>query len=263
MTKFFHRFQKLAGVVYKTDNVAVEQVQKGTGSSVCFIIGAGKSLELNQENRVVKSDPFMEHSDYYIDKQYSVYEFYFNSRCSGLNAAAKEIAEFADTLRDKYERIILVGHSKCGLCLYQAVQYCHVEPVLVTVSTPYKGTFMADKNYMKAHYKSLFLLAYLLVFSNHKVDQDIIPDSPFLKTLHDQPIKNFIVYTSEISKEPATKDMADRFLRIVDRKFGIKGDGVVPLESQERGGVQTRKMSCSHGTSLKKALIDYQEIMQK
>ena len=80
-----------------------------------------------------------------IIKDSTVYAFYFTFECSGLEEASKEIAEFVNSLSEEYEQIFLVGHSKCGVCLYNASYYCKKDITLVTISTPFDGTIVADK----------------------------------------------------------------------------------------------------------------------
>ena len=92
--------------------------------------------------------------------------------------------EFINNLPEKYEQIFLVGHSKCGLCLYNVTCYCQKEITLVTISTPFKGTIIADKETVEKKLKLQILKKiYNMIFSNHIVDRDIIPNSHFIQNL--------------------------------------------------------------------------------
>ena len=53
---------------------------------------------------------------------------------------------FVNLLLDKMFYITLLGHSKCGVCFANAVKWIKHEHInTVTISAPFQGTPMADK----------------------------------------------------------------------------------------------------------------------
>ena len=145
MKKFVLNDEIMEEIEYKTKNVIIQRIQEGKKRERCYIIGNGLSLNVDDNNVVTKHDPGMCKFQPKISEDNAVYAFYFTFECSGLEESSKEIAEFVNNLSEDYEQIFLVGHSKCGLCLYNASHYCKKGIMLVTISTPFSGTVIANK----------------------------------------------------------------------------------------------------------------------
>lgn len=255
MRGYVSKNQFLDGIAYRTKNVVIHQTQEGKKKKRCYIIGNGQSLSIDDKDMITKHDPIMRKFYPKINPDNSAFVFYFTHECSGLAAASKEIAKFVDELSEKYDEIFLVGHSKCGLCLYQASHYCKKKVILVTVSTPFAGTLMADKNSVDEKIKSRLLKKiYNRIFSNHNVDKDVMPNSKFIKSILPANCKEHINIESNLKNIFSCKCLADLFLLFWDRKLKIYGDGIVPLESQETKSTKTFNIYCSHATSLKRGL---------
>ena len=190
-----------------------------------------------------------------IDKDNAVYAFYFTFECSGLEESSREIAEFVNNLSEEYEQIFLVGHSKCGLCLYNASHYCEKDITLVTISTPFRGTIIADKEAVEKKLKSRILKkVYNMIFSDHNVDRDIIPNSQFIQNMQNATYKEHINITSSLKNIFSCKDIMDLLLFIWDKIMQINGDGLVPLNSQKTNSTRTINVMCSHSNSLRKGI---------
>lgn len=255
MNQFVLKNQIMDGIVYKTENVVIQRIQKGEKRKRCYIIGNGHSLTLDINNVVTKHDPCMHKFQHKISGDNAVYAFYFTFECTGLEQASKEIADFVNNLSEEYEQIFLVGHSKCGVCLYNASYYCEKNITLVTISAPFRGTIIADKKTVEKKLKSQTLKkVYNMIFSDHNVDRDIIPNSQFIQNMHNATCKEHINITSSLKNVFSCKDILDLLLLICDKIMQIHGDGVVSLDSQKVNCTRTVNMICSHANSLKKGL---------
>lgn len=244
----------LKGVVYKTKNVVIQKIQEGEKNGKCYIIGNGHSLNVAYDGLVYKHDRGMH--EFYIDlnKDYTVYAFYFTFEASSLRTASVDIASFIDGLQNRrnYQDIILVGHSKCGICAAMATETCKAKINLVTISTPFSGTVITDKDALGHMSKfKLFMPIYRLRFSNHDVDKDIAPSARIAQGIPNPECKKHINIVSELSKITDCKDFIDLFLFFLDWRIQINGDGIVPVYSQTIAEVITCKIYCSHARSLK------------
>ena len=257
MKKFVTNGEVLEKVVFTTQNVVIQKVQEGKKREKCYIIGNGFSLNVDERGMVKKHDPGMLKFNSQMDKESTVYAFYFTFECSGLEESSKEIADFVNKLPEKYEQIFLVGHSKCGVCLYDATRYCEEESIiLVTISTPFNGTFIADKNAVEKKLKfSLLKKIYNVIFSDHNVDRDIRPNSSFIKKNRNYvPRCKHINITSSLKGILKCNDVLDVLLLILDKILNVSGDGIVPLASQQKENTVTFNIICSHSNSLKKGI---------
>lgn len=71
----------------------------------------------------------------------------FESR--GLENAGKELSYFIDSVMQDYDNITLIGHSKCGVCFANAAKWIKCKNLkIVTISAPFLGTIMANKEEM-------------------------------------------------------------------------------------------------------------------
>jgi len=263
MRRYIFKNQHLAGVVYKTDNIIVQLIQKGTKNDRCYIIGNGHSLSLDDENKVTKRDPLMKEFKPDISKEHTVYAFYFTFECDGLEVSSYEISEFVNEQYDVYKKIILVGHSKCGVCLTNATYFCLQPIYLVTISTPFYGTVVAEKQIAEARLKNKFYIAiYNMIFSNHKVDRDIATTSEFLDTLIKPVCVKHLNIISSFRVVFDCKNLTDLALYKTNQIMNLKGDGVVPLASQVYSkDCKEIGLFCSHASSLKQGLkiVEYEE----
>ena len=265
MLKFVRKGERLRGVEYKSSNIIIQKLHEGTGRDRCFFIGSGYTLNVDDEDRVTWHDPFMIKQEYGLAEDITVYTFYYTYECEGLGPAANEIAAFVNTIFEKYERIFLVGHSKCGLCLCSTTEYLNDLVTLATISTPFDGTIVADGEAVARKVKSkVFLKLYNMIFSNHEVDKDIIPGSEFIKNLKDPVCKEHLNFKTRLDRNGFQKSPLDYLLLIVDKTLELYGDGVVPYSSQSFDADKETTMICSHANSLVmgvKMLEKYSQLM--
>lgn len=244
--------QYLGNVAFKGKNVIIQQIEREVRSKRCIVIGNGHSLSVDENDYITLHDPGM--SKFSVSMESTVYAFYFTFESDGLSESSKEIADFVNNLSHYYEDVILIGHSKCGLCVQNAKQYINRNVTIVTISAPFDGTFIADKKACERKLKNpLLIKIYNKIFSDHNVDKDIIPNSEFIQNMNRQCIDLNI--TSSISKVGHCKKIMDFILLIFDKMMGVNGDGIVSLKSQT-GCLCNESISihCSHATSLKKGL---------
>jgi len=259
MRQFVLKNETMKGIVYKTENIVIQRIQEGKRRKRCYVIGNGHSLNVDDNNVVIRHDLGMHKFQPKISGDNAVYAFYFTFECLGLEKSSKEIAEFVNNLPEEYEQIFLVGHSKCGLCLYNASYYCKKDITLVTISTPFGGTIITDKETVENKLKSRILKKiYNMIFSDHNVDRDIMPQSLFIQNIHKANYKEHINITSSLKNVCSCKDIIDLLLFIWDKIMQINGDGLVPINSQK---IDTRTVNliCSHAKSLRKGL----EVIEK
>ena len=266
MTKFVFNGQKMRGIVHKSSNVVIQMLQKGTSRDRCFVIGSGYTLNVDEEDKVVWHDPAMIQVDYNIPEDVTVFTYYYTFECEGLDQAALEISEFINNnILREYERLFLIGHSKCGLCLSKVTEYLEDLVRLVTVSTPFDGTIIADYKAVEKKVKSKVLMwMYKKIFSNHNVDLDIIPGSEFLQNLKEPRCIEHINIMSTMKGKRFIINPIDLFLLMVGKVLGFEGDGVVPFSSQMAKADKQMTIKCSHAGSLKAGVAiieEYSRIM--
>lgn len=262
MRRFILKNHFLKGVVYKTENIVVQKIQEGRKEDKCYIIGTGSSLSVNSENRVIHHDPCMKEFNPMLSKDYTVYVFYFTFEAAGLEEAAKDVAEFTSNIWFEYDylKIVLVGHSKAGLCAMMATKDCACPTTLITISTPFYGTIMASKEKTEAVLRFRpFIFIYRMIFSNHNVDKDITPSARCGKCIPYSVCEKHINVMSKLCGVSDCKNILDLVLLFLNRYMRIGGDGIVPTSSQSLtvfhgGKLRQIQIFSSHAHSLTSAL---------
>lgn len=249
---------QLRNIVYKSCNLIVQFIQNGSSNNdTAIIVGNGHSVSVDYENYVTFRDPGyrpVKSLRNYYDKG-SVFIIYYPKTCQGLDVAGKELAEFINTNFGFYKKIILHGHSKCGTCFVNLAKWldesASLRTTIVSVSAPLKGTPIADIHGFSKRMNRIEKFFYLKIFSNHKVDRDICPNSEFSNNIDfsrlNYPRIEYIVSKCGFSINPI-----DWVLCFIDARAGIKGDGFVPLDSQIPNGPYIQ-IKASHATSLRKS----------
>ena len=247
-------------VVFKTEQVIIQQTQQGTTNRRCYIVGNGNSMTLNDNNYVIEHDPLMSYFVPKVSKKYSAYVFYYTFNAD-LISAGKDIATFFDTLSAEYNQNFLVGHSKCSITLYTTTAtYKYPQKInLVTVSPPALGTPIANKEYVHSILRRKFLIKlYDNIFSDHRVDRDIMPGSKAIQILTKMTLTSNTVHINIKSKFRtifSCRNPLDLLLYWLDKKLGLEGDGMVPFSSQDfKNAPLTKEFHCSHLCSLNKTL---------
>ena len=264
MKKFVRKGKSIGEIAFKTKNIVIEKVQDGINNDKCYIIGTGYSLSVDNNDKVLLHDPFMDKFGILIDKNITVFSFYYTFESSGLEESSRELATFINNLDDKYKNIYLIGQSKCGVCSYNATHYCDKDIILVTIAAPFKGTPTADiKCVDEALKRNVLRLFYDRLFCNHNVDKDIIPGSQFLINLKDAKYKEHINIISRIEKISDCRCLSDLFLYFWNKALNLNGDGVIPCESQKINSTETINIVSSHAHSLENGIRALEKFFDK
>ncbi len=238
-------------VVYKSQNLIIQQVAEGNRDLI--ILGVGGSLSVDEQNKIVHHDPLMLLPDIEFQDE-TVLSIFYPFETAGLEDAGKELSTYINSITPQYDSITLIGHSKFGVCFANAAKWIKQKEILTvfTISTPFYGTSIADKDAMFEKLNWFEYGAYMMNFSNHKVDQDLIPDSEFFKNADYSGLEN-CRHINIISKcPPKAQSFLDFLLKYLDERGEINGDGIVPEASQNLSysNTITEKIEATHDTSL-------------
>ena len=236
-------------IAYKGKNVVVEVLQEGDNPSDVVICSSGYNFELDEKNRVIKHDPLMFKPDNpFKDRNVKVLNMYFTFNATGLEDAAKEMAEYINNNLQDY-RVTLIGHSKSGVCFVATTKWLKEKVNIITISAPFNGTILADKENFSKRLGTIGRFLYNQIFSNHKVDQDIAPHSKFLANLDYNCLKSHN-YVNIISKVEITANPIDILLYVLNTCQNINGDGIVSRQSQELSLHLLEYTSISHSKEM-------------
>lgn len=244
MKRFWHEGDYISQF-YQTDNIILHFVQRGTASGKKIIIGSDRFMSINSRCVITRVKPRMAKLGYTskFNENDTVIDMYFTFECDGLEAAAKDLAEYIG-LNELGEDILLIGHSKSGVCFYDAIKYIapyylRSDIKLITISAPFGGTIMAGKAFKKVpkKFNILINLMHRLLFKNHATDIDISPRSEFLKALpmEEDVLEMCMHYnicsTLEEKSFAKCKGVQEKLCKFIEWATGID-DGFVRLESQ-------------------------------
>lgn len=246
----------LENVAKRTSNIVIQRMAIGS-TEQCVILGAGHSLSVDKNNFVSHHDPGMSLPDTRAFKHSTVFSLYFTFESSGLESSSRDLADFINSCLNSYDKIILIGHSKCGVCFANCTHLIENQKVtLITVSAPYKGTIIADKSAFEKDINWFVRKIYEKIFSNHNVDKDIAPNSDFIRNMHRRVNCKYINIVSSISKITDCRSIVDFFLYILNNYKKIDGDGIVPKDSQDNHFYckNQYEITASHASSLQKSL---------
>lgn len=257
---------QLHGCVRITNNIVVQHMTEQDLSKPVVIIGNGHSLSCDSDGCVTYIEPLCRYPDISaISDDYDIYAFYFTEECAGLDASANELANWIDSNADfTARRVILVGHSKCGLCVFQTRMLLKkVRADIITISTPFKGTYLVDGDMFLKRPKKFgcfFNPIYKAFFSNHNVDKDLAIGSDYIK--HIKRLLNIggnggyhhLNITTKITSMYHVKSIQDYVCYALNWSLGMKGDGIVEYSSQCLPHVRELCLDAPHHNSLKLAL---------
>lgn len=227
---------------------------------ILFLLGEGGTLLLNESGIVQAHDPGQRTIQFRGSNNWgNFHTVHFSRRCSGLEKAAKEMGEYILQYLEEYDRIYMIGHSKSGLMFLRTLQLLQDQGVsikkieLVTVSSPFSGTVVASLPLMKIRLPFFLFPFYKMIFSNHNVDQDLTPDSAFIRTLSEGgEVKNHLNVISSLRNFSEAKTPIDKFLFVFGKLIRLDGDGIVSKYSQSWKGLDSKTVhiTASHATSL-------------
>lgn len=256
---FVTKRQELEKVIYSTNNLIMHIAKQGKTKKL-VILGSGYSLSIDKQNQIVKHDPLMIlPSIKGYSKDTTVVSIFYPFECKGLEEAGKELAEFINSKLRDWNEIILIGHSKCGVCFANAAKWIEPKITIVTVSAPFRGTTIADRESILKKLNWVEKVAYSLIFSNHEVDKNIMPNSEFVENADYSGLQKNN-HINVISTCP-TKSLNPIDLFLIHMDKYVNGDGIVPKESQELQFdiTSTKRIEATHATSLQKSIICIKE----
>lgn len=233
-TIFVCNNEKLENITYKSNNLIIQEINKGnTENKDLIILGSGYSLTVNANDKIIEHDPLMimPKNNFFEETVLSVF-FPFES--NGLEEAGRELAEFINVNEHNYDSVTLIGLSKCGVCFANATKWITNKKkiTIITISAPFKGTDKAQIAKEKLNFFEKFL--FLSIYSNHNVDQDLIPNSKFMQNADYSGLADCKKHINIISICPKkTNNYLDNILCYLDKKLEINGDGIISFDSQK------------------------------
>lgn len=260
MRKFAKKGMLIKNMEFVSENIIIFKVQKKCDADTLFIVNRGLSMSVDNENCITHYDPFLTISD---EKEYSkrldgdVAEMYFTFSSEGLDISGKELVGYIYNCAGlRYRRIVLIGHSKAGVCFANASKMIDDESIsMILISAPFNGTIIADKKEMEKRMSKGELKVYNKIFNNHAVDKDLIPNSDFMCQADYSGVKTHkcLNIVSIIKTPYSIKDVGCKCLGKI---AGLdSSDGVVSMESQSALEIpRTIYINASHATSLDRAL---------
>lgn len=254
---------KAGEILYRSDNVILQVLEQNENAQNVVILGEGYSKSVNEDGIVTYCDPLMFKTNANLFNQdtqviYVYYPFDVETQQERLSIAGQEIASYInENLKDyEAENIVAIGHSKCGVCFANMTQWLNRKITIVTISTPFKGTVVADKSLVKEKMNYFKFSIYNIIFSDHQVDKDLIEGSYFLEQANYDGLanQNHINIVSVCQKD--SNNLIDNILSYINDKYSINGDGIVSLESQLMEYENTIQIfiEASHLTSMEKGI---------
>lgn len=230
-------------ILFEGSQIVMAEVHSGMKSNL-VILGNGFSI----------GDPFFSFPN---RKRFSnmgtVMAMFFKKECTGLEAAQEELAEFIRREHNKYDRVVLYGQSKCGVMFYNTLSLLATPVTAICVSSPFGGTFWANKeavkeklwtnrNFFEKLFKGWQYFLYKKIFSDHPVDRDLIEGSEYLSKERVIPECHTVVcvtalcydFLEEISKCKFKSAVCSTLNKYIGQGVSeaVDGDGIVRINSQ-------------------------------
>lgn len=260
---FVMKGDKAGEILYKSKNVILQVLEYNKNAQNVVILGEGYSESVNEKGIITHCDLLMFKPNTNLFNQntqviYVYYPFDVEQQQERLGIAGQEIASYInENLKDyEEENIVAIGHSKCGVCFANMTQWLNRKITIVTISSPFKGTVIADKSLFKEKMNYFEFSIYNIMFSDHQVDKDIIAGSYFLEQANYDGLvnQNHINIVSVCKKD--SNNLIDNILSYINDKYSINGDGIVSLESQLMEYENTIQIfvEASHATAMEKGI---------
>lgn len=171
----------LRNIIYKSDNLIVQQLQKGK-NNIAIVVGSSNSVSMDDNNNIVINDcphKIIRYGDC------SIFVIYFPKNHKLLYAET-ELAEFINMWLIDFKKVILHGYSMCALCfleLYEQLSTCSkLRTHVVSVSAPIKGAFLNVLENSFEYKNNIHIIVSNLIFG--KTDVPIMKQIPY--GIHDQ-----------------------------------------------------------------------------
>lgn len=256
---------RIKNVFFKTRNVLLLGITDNSKRSkhTAFIICEGVSMSVDQYNVPYLWDPFLSIPN---EKEYrgvlegDILSMYFPFECMGLQEAGKDLAEYINENMSDYQKIVIIGHSKAGVCIANMAKMLKRKVILIFVSAPFEGTIMTDAKNIKERLIKPEYAIYKKYYNEHPVDLDIKTDSEFLRKVADFSGVNDHTCINIISECISLYSIVDVGCKYLGMRIGYEhSDGIVSVNSQESLSrkylsIKNIYIDASHANSLKRML---------
>ncbi len=249
-------------VLYKSSNLLLLGL-KNNGSDTAFIVCEGWSMDVNDENFICQWDPCMSIP---TQKEYSelkgdIILMYFPFNCDGLEKAGEELSSYINWNMYTYKNIILIGHSKGGVCFANMARLLKRKTTMLFISTPFLGTKIVEPTEVARELNFIEYKIYDRIYKKHNVNIDVMRDSSFIKNADYSGVKahNCVNFISEIKSIKSIGDICYIYLK--HRLKYCRADGIVEVYSQEYLNKKYSEVSkiyvdASHNNSLYRVLSE-------
>lgn len=195
-----------------------------------------------------------------IKNKYDVIYICFN-RNFNFHDLIKEIENVILKTSRMYNNTIIIGYSKGGIVLNYLNLYSD-KITYICGSTPHKGVWYTPKEAFYNRVKNpIIRKIYSKVIDNDFADTMIGENSPIIKKvkINKNITRNYVIFLSkkEIVKAIKERDIETIALAIVDKLLCIKGDGMIPKESQEIN--ENIYVEGSHANGFQKIIKDLEK----
>ena len=252
-------------VFYKTQDILILNVNAWANKirQTAYIVCEGTSMSVDKYNIPCRWDPSLSIPD---EKEYKrisdgdIFLMYFPFECKGLQSAGEELADFINRWLENYDKIVIIGHSKAGVCIANMARMLTRKCMLIFVSAPFKGTILTNEKEIKAKTSRVEYAFYRKIYNRHPVDLDIMPNSHFLKEIVDFSGVEKHSCMNVISECVYPRTILDLGCKYLGFRVGYKhSDGIVSVASQESLSksyptVGKIYINASHANSLKRLL---------
>ena len=249
-------------VLYKSSNLLLLGLRNNE-SDIAFIVCEGLSMDVNDENFICQWDFGMSIP---TQKEYPEFKgdillMYFPFDCEGLENAGEELASYINWNMYMYKNIILIGHSKAGVCFANMARLLERRTTMMFISAPFLGTKIVEPAEVARYLNFIEYSIYDKVYSKHNVDIDIMRGSNFIRNADYSGVKNHkcINVISEIKSIRSIADIGCYYLK--QRLKYCHSDGIIEVYSQEYlnkkySEVAKIYIDASHANSLYRVLSE-------
>lgn len=194
-----------------------------------------------------------------IKNKYDVIYICFNRKFD-FGDVIKEIEKVILKMSRIYKKTIIIGYSKGGIVLNYLNLYSD-KITYICGSTPHKGVWYTPKEAFYNRVKNpIIRKMYSKFIDNDFADTMIGENNPIIKKMKINNItRNYVIFLTkkEIVKAIKERDIETIALAIVDKLIGIKGDGMIPKESQEIN--ENIYIEGSHANGFQKIMKDLEK----
>lgn len=264
MRKKVNEYLDIKTVLYKSQNVLLLRTSSiEQESKTAFIICEGSSLSIDELNIPYKWDPYLKFPnkrEYKGTLKGDIIMMYFPFECKGLEEAGRDLAYYINENMYSYDNLMIIGHSKAGVCIANMAKMITRKAIFVFVSAPFEGTIINDTEKVKSMLSNKEYQIFRKYYTQHAVDIDVQKNSDFLRKVADfSGVKKHhsINVISECKDIYTCKDIVFKYFAA---RMGYKhSDGLVLVSSQESLTqtyplMKTIYIDSSHAESLERLL---------